>query len=255
MTIPKLQLQAALLADRLKQDICRALTLHVNKVYMWTDSTSVLQWLNSTSKQPIFVASEILEHTSVDEWNHVASSDNPADSGTCDKSAEVLQSSSWVRGPDFLRTKEFPFEPVTEVVKNIKLGIVTKETDETNTSLAASVSKSIKEPPRQLIPFDKYSSYQKLLRITAYALHMLPSHECYRNADGSIIDPTELDETERHLQFLVQGESFNAVRKDLLENKPIKKVAVLLSFLPLLGQIVLSDRPAASNGWSKLTLI
>ena len=110
MTFPKLQLQAALLAEGLKQDICRALTLHVNKVYMWTDSTSVLQWLNSTSKQPIFVAnrvSEILEHTSVDEWNHVASSDNPADAGTCDKSAEVLQSSSWVRGPDFLRTKEF----------------------------------------------------------------------------------------------------------------------------------------------------
>ena len=80
MTIPKLELQAALLAARLEQDICRALTVHVNKVYMWTDSTTVLQWLNSTSKQPIFVANcvcEILEHTSVDEWNHVASSDNP----------------------------------------------------------------------------------------------------------------------------------------------------------------------------------
>ena len=112
MTIPKLELQAALLAARLKQDICRALTVHVNKVYIWTDSTTVLQWLNSTSKQPIFVANrvcEILEHTSVDEWNHVASSDNPADAGTRGMSAEVLQSSSWVRGPDFLRTKEFPF--------------------------------------------------------------------------------------------------------------------------------------------------
>ena len=142
---------------------------------MWTGSTTVLQWLNSTSKQPIFVANrvcEILEHTSVDEWNHVASSDNPADAGTRDMSAEVLQSSSWVRGPDFLRTKEFPFEPSIEVVNNIKLGIVTKETDKTNTSLAASVTKSTKEPPPQLIPFDKYSSYQKLLRITAYALRL-----------------------------------------------------------------------------------
>ena len=163
-TIPKLELQAALLAARLKQDICRALTVHVNKVYMWTDSTTVLQWLNSTSKQPIFVANrvcEILEHTSVDEWNHVASSDNPADGMTRGMSAEVLQSRKWVRGPDFLRTKEFPFEPSIEVVKNIKLGIVTKETDETNPSLAASVTKSTKEPPPHLIPFDKYSSYQK----------------------------------------------------------------------------------------------
>ena len=128
-------------------------------------------------------------------------------------SAEVLQSSSWVRGPDFLRTKEFAFEPSTEVVINIKLGIVTKETDETNTSLSASVIKSTKEPPPQLIPFDKYCSYLKLLRITAYALRWIRSHECYRNADGSIIDPMELDEAERHLQYLVQGESFNAERK------------------------------------------
>ena len=111
MTIPKLELQSALLSARLKQDICRALTVHVNKVYMWTDSTTVLQWLNSRSKQPIFVANrvcEILEHTSVDEWNHVASSDNPADAGTRGMSAEVLQSSSWVRGSRFLKNQGIP---------------------------------------------------------------------------------------------------------------------------------------------------
>ena len=207
MTIPKLELQAALLAARLKQDICRALLVLVNKVFMWTDTTTVLQSLHSTSKQPIFIANrvcEILEHISVDEWNHVASSDNPADAGTHRMPAEFLQSSSCVRGPDFLRTKEFPFEPSAEVVKNTKLGIVTKETDETNTSLSASVTKSTKEPPTQLIPFDKHNSYQKLLRIKAYALHLLPSHECYHNADGSIVDPTELDEAESHLHFLVQ---------------------------------------------------
>ena len=136
MIIAKLELQAALLAARLKQDIFRALTVHVKKVFMWTDSTTVLQWLNSTSKQPKFVANpvcQMLEHTIVAEGNHVASSDNLADAGTRGVSAEVLQSSSWVRGPDFLRTKEFSFEPSTEVVKNMKLCIVTKETDKTNT--------------------------------------------------------------------------------------------------------------------------
>ena len=238
MTVPKLELKAALLAARLKQDICRALTVHISKVFMRTDSTTVLQWLNSTSKQPIFVANsvcEILEHNSVDERNHIASSDNPADTGTRGMSAEVLQSSSWVRGPDLLRTKELHLEPSTEVVNNIKLGIVTKETDETNTSLATSVTKSTKEPPPPIIPLDKYSSYQKLLRITAYALRLLPSHECYRNADGCITDPTELDEAEHHLQYLVQGESFNAERKDLLEDKPVKRSSRIAPFSPFIG--------------------
>ena len=52
---------------------------------MWTNSTSVLQWLNSTIKQTIFIDNrvcEICKHSSVDEWNHVASSDKPADAGT-----------------------------------------------------------------------------------------------------------------------------------------------------------------------------
>ena len=150
MTIPNLELQAALLSARLKQDICRALTVHVNKVFMWTDSSTVLYWLHATSKQPIFIANrvwEILEQTSVDEWNHVSASDNPADAGTRGMSANVLQSISWLRGPDFLRTKEFPFKPSTEVDKNIKLGIVTEETNKTNTSLGTSLTKSTKGRP------------------------------------------------------------------------------------------------------------
>ena len=85
-----------------------------------------------------------------------------ADAGTLGMSAEVLRSSSWLRVPDFLRTKQFPIEPSTEVVKSSKFGIATKENNKTST-LAASVTKSTMEPPPQLISFDKYGSYQKLL--------------------------------------------------------------------------------------------
>ena len=74
-----------------------------------------------------------------------------------------------------------------------------------------------------------------MLRITAYALRLLPSHECYHKADGSIIDPTELDEAERHLQYLVQGDSFNVERKDLLEDKPVKRRSRIAPFSPFFG--------------------
>ena len=139
-------------------------------------------------------------------------------------SAEALQSSSWVRGPDFLRTKQFAFVPNTNVVDNIKLGVVTKEQDDDSiSSLAASVTKPPKEQSTNLIPFDKFSSYQKLLRVNAYVLRLLPSHESYRTVDGSIADPVELNEAERHLRYLVQEESFNTERKDLLDDKSVKK--------------------------------
>ena len=48
LSIPKLEPQAALLATRLKNDILTALTVCNNHVYMCTDSTTVLQRLNST---------------------------------------------------------------------------------------------------------------------------------------------------------------------------------------------------------------
>ena len=104
LSIPKLELQAALLASRLKDDIEKYLTLSISKVFMWTDSTTFLQWLNSTSKQPVFVANrvaEILESTSIDQWFHVLSGDNPADTGTRGITADSLKQSSWVNGPSF----------------------------------------------------------------------------------------------------------------------------------------------------------
>ena len=70
MTVPKLELQAALLAARPNRENTQALTVTVKQIFMWTDSTIVLQWINSNKKQPIFVANrvcEILEYTSVDQ--------------------------------------------------------------------------------------------------------------------------------------------------------------------------------------------
>ena len=234
MTVPKLEMQAALLAAKFKKGNLTELTVTVDKLFMWTDSTIFLQWINSTNKHPIFIAnrvSETLENTSVDQRNHVATCDNPAEAGTRGMSAEVLQSSSWVRGPDFLRTEQFPFVQNIDVVDNIKLGFVTKEQDDDSiSSLAASVNKPPKEQSINLIPFDNFSSHQKLLRVTAYVLHLLPSHENDRTVDGSIADPVELDEAERHLQYLVQGESFNSERRDLLDNKSVERSSRIAQF-------------------------
>ena len=80
-TIPKLELQASLLASRLRKEVQRALTTKIDKVF----STAVLQEIHSKEMQPVFVAdraAEILELTTTDKWNYVQSWDNPADAGT-----------------------------------------------------------------------------------------------------------------------------------------------------------------------------
>ena len=43
LTIPKLALQASLLAARLRKEIENALTVRIDNTFMWTDSTTILQ--------------------------------------------------------------------------------------------------------------------------------------------------------------------------------------------------------------------
>ncbi|XP_075262583.1 uncharacterized protein LOC142354216 [Convolutriloba macropyga] len=208
LTVPKLELQAALLASRLREEICEALTIQIQRTFMWTDSITGLQWLNSLEKQPIFVANrvfEILEGTTVDQWHHVATQNNSADAGTRGLASEALQNSAWLRGLDFLRTSDFPFGPGTEVVSNVKLKRQASDPNPLDNCSALQFNSLNSDFS---IHLRKYSSYPKLLRIVAYLLRILPQHATYRSVDGNIVDPEKITAAEKKLQLLAQAESF-----------------------------------------------
>ena len=70
----------------------------------------MLQGLHCVVKLPTFNAnrvSEIKELTTVDQWFHVNSGDNPVDTGTRGISDDCLKESSWVKGPSFLSGTEW----------------------------------------------------------------------------------------------------------------------------------------------------
>ena len=178
LTIPKLELQTSLLAARLPKEIENALTVRIDNTFMWTDSTTVLRWLHSIEKQLVFVTNrvaELLELTTVDEWNYVKSCDNPADAGTRGLSANSLRESLWLKGPSFLRTYDWPFKPPKEVeikLKAKKSAIPnSEETSEFETALSATVIGMA-----TTFEWQKYISYEKLLRVVAYVLRVLPKN-------------------------------------------------------------------------------
>ena len=244
LSIPELELQAALLATRLKDDILTALTVCINHVYMWTDSTTVLQWLNSTEKLPVFVANrvgEILESTTIDEWHHVLSGDNPADTGTPGLSSETLKDSSWVIGPRILRTTYWPFIPDERVVNKIRLKGPSCDVDnclETSSSFVTDVT-SIKHPENwERFNWERFSSITRYKRVVAFMLRMLPSHKHFRKhfcKDLRITDPTELDIAENKLIHLSQMESFPVELKTLTTGKPIKNSSKIATYSLFIG--------------------
>ena len=101
-TIPKLKLRAALHASRMKVSIIEEHDFTINQVFMWSDSSTVIQWLNAFEKQQIFVANrfgEILENTKLGEGNHIPGAQNPADLGTRGMRANENASNVWLNGP------------------------------------------------------------------------------------------------------------------------------------------------------------
>ncbi|XP_073960001.1 uncharacterized protein [Choristoneura fumiferana] len=115
VSIPRLELQGALIAARLATSICEAHRLKASRRVFWSDSMTVLGWLRSDARSfKPFVAhrvGEILEATNVKEWHWVPSHLNVADDATRLKRTALTQECRWISGPEFLLSSDWPSEP------------------------------------------------------------------------------------------------------------------------------------------------
>ncbi|GFW29577.1 uncharacterized protein TNCV_1549881 [Trichonephila clavipes] len=107
LTIPRLELCAAVLLAKLVKRVVAALQLETAEVYLWSDSMIVLAWLR---KEPMdlktFVQNRVAKIQELypnQLWRHVPSDQNPADlvSRGVDP-VKLLQQNLWFNGPTFL---------------------------------------------------------------------------------------------------------------------------------------------------------
>ena len=110
VTIPRLELTAAVCSVRISQQLRQELEYHVDQEYFWTDSRVVLGYISNESRRfHEFVANrvqEIQKNTSVDQWKYVESKQNPADEASRGMKAQELLDSRWITGPAFLWERE-----------------------------------------------------------------------------------------------------------------------------------------------------
>ena len=221
LTIPKLELQAALTAARIKRQLCSELTFDIATVYMWSDSATVIQWIRSSHKrQPVFVAnrvSEILEHTTVDQWHHVPGDQNPADHATRGLSASDLLDSTWIKGPTFLvDDTKWPkeFRPVEE-----------QQIDINEVSSAAT----------QTVPnynWTKFNSFEKYTRIIAYARRFLSLNR--KELRGTPLISDELEAAKYKLFAISQHESFSDEITRISKQQPLTDKSRISALTPFL---------------------
>ena len=118
VTIPRLELAAAVVAMKLKVQIAEELKFKINDVIFWTDSTTVLQYIRNKNRRfKTFVANRLTtihEFSTPAQWRYVNTELNPADMASRGlQPADELGLHKWIRGPDFLWKSEdnWPEQP------------------------------------------------------------------------------------------------------------------------------------------------
>ena len=108
-TIPRLELDAAVLGIKVLDIIVRAAPCTFTRTVFWTDARDVLYWIRSTErKYTTYVANRvsiILASSSIDQWRWVPTDDNPADMATKTDPKRKTED-LWWQGPSFLEHEE-----------------------------------------------------------------------------------------------------------------------------------------------------
>ncbi|XP_026735912.1 uncharacterized protein LOC113499598 [Trichoplusia ni] len=160
VSIPRLELQAALLGSRLTNTIEEEMELEVSKKTYWTDSSTVLQWIKAEPRKfKTFVANrlaEIEDTTKPRDWRWVPTKENPADDATRGTPVEYSHHSRWFQGPSFLRQPEEEW-PVQEFRI---MGSLPEEKGGQQVMAAKGEDESF-------IDIKRFSSWERLLRVTA----------------------------------------------------------------------------------------
>ncbi|XP_055918708.1 uncharacterized protein LOC129950814 [Eupeodes corollae] len=191
MSIPRLELVAAVIGARFADSIRQSLSIHLNKIVLWSDSATVLSWLSSDAKsvKGQFVAfriAEIQEITNIADWSYVPSEMNPADDATKWKKGPSLDMNDrWMQGPQFLYMKEEDW-PYTS--------------RENYHAISEVVS---------VIPTSKFESWGKLLRVTAYVCRYMDALRGIKR-ENLALSSEEFQRAERVVYRHIQAESLSS---------------------------------------------
>ncbi len=161
LSIPRLELCGANLLASLIHRVRGVLNIPLSNIYAWTDSTVVLHWLSGNPRRfKTFVGnrvSTIMDLVPPNRWHHVKGMDNPADSASRGMlPSELLELELWWQGPLWLHEPQFNLPRCDPSA--------VPETGEEKVCLVAAA-----DVPVTVLPiFDKYSSFSRLKRVTAY---------------------------------------------------------------------------------------
>lgn len=119
ISIPRLELSAAVTATRLSILLKSELDMKIDEEFFWTDSQVTLAYMNNDAEGfHLFVANRVQlkrEDTGPSQWRYVDTGENPADHASRGLTASDILSTNWLSGPEFLWKESVPKGPAPSI--------------------------------------------------------------------------------------------------------------------------------------------
>ncbi|XP_055906876.1 uncharacterized protein LOC129942102 [Eupeodes corollae] len=201
ISIPRLELEAAVLGTKLARMITEGHSVEITEKYFWSDSRTVLSWINSDHrKYKQFVAFRvggILEETKARNWRWLSSKENVADEATkWNLKNEFHSNSRWYQGPRFLYEpkEQWPGEAIkleetAEEMRHFNLHHIEK------TDFA--------------IDLTRFSTWNKLMRTMAQATRFIRQRMLKTEKVSTMIRSTHMEDAENYLIRMCQSDKFS----------------------------------------------
>ena len=231
MTIPRMELRAALLAAKLIQFTSEHLKIPLTQCHLWSNSQVVLHWLRSDGPTGHEFVDNYVQHIqeTVPEatWHYVPTTDNPADVASRGTTVQHLGSFSlWWSGPAWLKNSpgDWPAQH-----------IISREAcqEEENTWNVACFTASLN--PADTYPVERFSNLNRLLRTMTHCRRL-----CLRRTDtqaSAVLSPITATDTRREWLACVrlsQQQDFEADINRLRQSLPIQRGNPLRALSPFL---------------------
>ena len=224
ITLPKLELMAAVMATRLAQFVISSMkSLKCYNppcnVHLWTDSQIVLYWICKNSNHKPFITrrvQEIIKSFPADVWSFTPSSDNPADLLTRGISTQQLISSRlWSQGPHWLTSKsEWPqWLPINV----LHLQSVESENTDLDEKLLCETDDNSSTGIHNVIDISRYSHINRLLVVTSYVLRFVHNTREQQNRLAGPLTVTELNKANKLWILSSQNSSYQLETAYLLK--------------------------------------
>ncbi|XP_076626466.1 uncharacterized protein LOC143344360 isoform X2 [Colletes latitarsis] len=231
LSVPRLELQAALLAARLANTITEELDIEFHRRFLWSDSTTVLWWIKGEPRtRQVFVAhrlGEIGEITKSSEWRWVPSSQNPADIATRWNNGAFCDSTSWYFGPEFLRKSE-RYWPVEKPLDEKQKATI----DETEARKTFVYTTSSHEPAGFPLAIN-ILGWQGLLIVVR---RVQSAVNRWRGRPRNLISVESIVAAEQYWYRKIQADHFSEELSAIKNNKPVSKASKIANLQPYIDE-------------------